>query len=259
MDELLYLAVSAAGVVTFWWRHRRRAGAARKRLPPHDEEIQVVLHVAAHEARARRQALRPEHLLLALVESESVSAAIRSAGGDPSAVEDRVFAALEGTGDQALLYTLRLDPAAAAIELASALARHHGRSAAPADLWFALMRPAVGVGDLVTDAGTDPTAVLFVLAHGAAERAAPDVGAGNADIELVLVNDDFSPQQLVVEVLREGLGLGEDEANRLMLAAHKEGRASLGRHPGARASRAAEAALSRARRHGYPLWIQLIP
>ncbi len=257
MEELLYLAVSAAGVVTFWWRHRRRA-AGRRQLPPHDEEFQVVLHVAAHEARARRQPLRPEHLLLAMVESESVSAAIHSAGGDPSAVEDRVFAALEGAADVALLYTLRLDPAAAAIDLASALARHHGRSATPADLWFALMRPGLGLGELVSAAGVDPTAVLFVLTHGAAERAAPDA-TGGADIELVLVNDDFSPQQLVVEVLREGLGMNEDEAHRLMLAAHSEGRASLGRHPGPRARQAAEATRSRARRHGYPLWIQLIP
>jgi len=256
MEELLYLAVSAAGVVTLWWRHRRR-GAGRKRLPAHDEEIQVILHVAAHEARARRQPMRPEHLLLALVESESVSAAIQSAGGEPSAVEDRVFAALEGAGDEALLYTIRLDPAAAAVELASALARHHGRSASTADLWFALMRPGLGLAELVSAAGVDPTAVLFVLAHGAAERPASDA-IDDADIELVLVNDDFSPQQLVVEVLCEGLGLPEDEAHRLMLAAHSEGRASLGRHPGERAQKAAEATRSRARRHGYPLWIQLI-
>jgi ATP-dependent Clp protease adaptor protein ClpS len=257
MEELLYLAVSAAGMVTLWWRHRRRAGAGRRRLPPHDEEIEVILHVAAHEARARRQPMRPEHLLLALVESESVSAAIQSSGGEPSAVEDRVFTALEGAGDEALLYTMRLDPAAAAIELAAALARHHGRSASSADLWFALMRPGLGLSELVSAAGVDPTAVLFVLAHGAAERAGLDA-TDDAEIELVLVNDDFSPQQLVVEVLREGLGLPEDEAHRLMLAAHSEGRASLGRHPGARARKTAEATRSRARRLGYPLWIQLI-
>ncbi|HKE20361.1 MAG TPA: ATP-dependent Clp protease adaptor ClpS [Kofleriaceae bacterium] len=257
MDDLIYFALSAAGAATFWWRYRRRAGAGPKSLPAaQDEELEIALHVAAHEARARGQPLLPQHLLLSLAQSEPVAGAIRRAGGDAGAVEDRVFAALDAVTDRTPAGALRTsDPAAAALAMAAAIARHHGRAVACADLWFALTRPPLGVAELLDAAGVDPTAVLFVLAHGDADGEP----AADGEVELILVNDDFSPQQLVVEVLRDALGLREDEATRLMLKTHHEGHASLGRHSGAHARRARQSASTLARRQGYPLWIRAVP
>jgi ATP-dependent Clp protease adaptor protein ClpS len=256
VDDLLYFALSAAGAATFWWRYRRRAGAQRSLPAAQDEELEIALHVAAHEARERGQPLLVEHLLLSLAQSESVSGAIGRAGGDASALEDRVSAALDSVSDRTPARAPRTsDRAAAALAMAAAIARHHGRSVACADLWFALTRPALGVAELVQAAGVDPTAVLFVLAHGEADGEPPSDG----EVELILVNDDFSPQQLVVDVLRDAFGLREDEATRLMLKTHHEGRASLGRHPGPHARRARQTATALARRHGYPLRIRAVP
>jgi ATP-dependent Clp protease adapter protein ClpS len=270
VDDLLYYAVSAAGAAAFWWRYRRRRSGPRASFAPRelsDEAMEIVMHVAGHEARARSQAILVEHLLLALVQSESVAAAIRSAGGDAEAVEDRVSAALDdaprATGP------LRVsDAAAAALSMTAGMAAHHGRQATCADLWFALLRPPRG-GELVAAAGVDPTAVLFVLAHGQAE---PELAASETrevpaspgqgeidDVEMVLVNDDFSPQELVVHVLRDQLGLRQEEATRLMLKTHHEGRASLGRYPAAHARKSAAAMIATARSRGYPLWIRLLP
>jgi ATP-dependent Clp protease adapter protein ClpS len=272
VDDLLYYAVSAAGAAVFWWRYRRRRAGSHPRLRPHelrDEEMEIVMHVAGHEAKARGQSILVEHLLLALVQSESVGGAIRSAGGDAEAVEDRVSAALDAA-PRAHGPLLVSDAAATALSMTAGMAAHHGRPATCADLWFALLRPPRG-GELVAAAGVDPTAVLFVLAHGVAERelAAPTTEPRELstsrgrdeidDVELVLVNDDFSPQELVVHVLRDELGLREDEATRLMLKTHNEGRASLGRYPTARARKAAAAMIAVARSRGYPLWIQLLP
>jgi ATP-dependent Clp protease adaptor protein ClpS len=273
VDDLLYYAVSAAGAAVFWWRYRRRRAGSHPRLPPHelrDEEMQIVTHVAGHEARARGQPILVEHLLLALVQSESVAGAIRTAGGDTEAVEDRVSAALDAAPRSSAPVLALSEAAAIALSMTAGMAAHHGRQATCADLWFALMRPPHG-GELVAAAGVDPTAVLFVLAHGVAERelaapateprelpASPGQGAID-DVELVLVNDDFSPQELVVRVLRDELGLRDDEATRLMLKTHHEGRASLGRYPSAHARKVVAAIIALARRRGYPLWIRLLP
>ena len=71
MEELLYVAVTAAGAATFWWRYRRRRGEPRRRaLLPHDEEVEIALHVAAHAARSRGQELSADHVLFALVHTK---------------------------------------------------------------------------------------------------------------------------------------------------------------------------------------------
>ena len=259
MEELLYAAITAAGAAAFWWRYRRRRGAPRPRgLLPHDEEVEIALHVAAHAARSRGQELSADHVLFALVQSEAVAGAIRGTGGDPARLEDALLAALD-PGDEATpsIARGRAEPAAAAVALALAIAQRNRRPASCADLWFALLRTTRGAGDQLERAGVDATAVMFALAHGIAESDLP--APQPDDVELVLVNDDFSPQELVVEVLRDGLGLPEPEATRLMLKTHHEGQASLGRRPRVHAQQTTRAAIARARQRGYPLWIRLVP
>jgi len=259
VEDLLYVAVSAAGAATFWWRFvRRRGPAARRAELAQDEELEIVLHVAGHAARSRGHELSADHLLFALLQSDPVAAAIRGTGGDVAALEDTVLAALDGgDADGPPREPGRADPAAAAVATALALAKHNRRLATCADLWFALSRAARGLGARLEAAGVDATSVLFALTHGIAER---DLPAPQPDeVELLLINDDFSPQELVVEVLRDGLGLPEAEATRLMLKTHHEGQASLGRRPGAHAHQTTRTALARARQRGYPLWIRLVP
>ena len=48
---------------------------------------------------------------------------------------------------------------------------------------------------------------------------------------VIMLNDDFTPMEFVVDVLTEVFGHGVEEANRIMLAVHNEGKAIAGTYP----------------------------
>jgi len=49
--------------------------------------------------------------------------------------------------------------------------------------------------------------------------------------QVVLLNDDYTPMEFVVAVLRRVFGKGEEEASRIMLKVHHEGRGVCGVYP----------------------------
>ena len=49
--------------------------------------------------------------------------------------------------------------------------------------------------------------------------------------QVVLLNDDYTPMEFVVNVLRRVFGKNEDEAARIMLKVHHEGRGVCGVYP----------------------------
>jgi ATP-dependent Clp protease adaptor protein ClpS len=252
-----YIAIVVAGFGAYWWRHlRTRPREAVSELFAPDAE--VALHVAVHEATSRRQRLSSLHVLYGLLQDEAVVAAIRTAGGDPDALEDRVLAALaalssDGGGEDG-------DPddddhGGGLAGRAAAVARHAGRRASCTDLWAALAgSPAAR---LIDDGKLDRGATLFALFHGGR---APDVALPDArDVLVVLRNDHYTTQQFVCSVLRDVFALPDDQAHAVMMATHTTGRAVIGRFAAAAARDRIELARALARAQAFPLWIGVEP
>ena len=69
---------------------------------------------------------------------------------------------------------------------------------------------------------------------------------------VVMLNDDFTTMEFVVEVLVDVFHKDELTAQALMINVHKNGQAVVGKYPYDIAATKVDAALSRARDHGYP-------
>ena len=70
--------------------------------------------------------------------------------------------------------------------------------------------------------------------------------------QVIMHNDDFTPMDFVVELLRDFFHKDEIEAVHLMMMVHESGRASVGTYPRDIAVSKVENATSRAREEGYP-------
>ncbi len=258
MADVGYIAIVVAGFGAYWWRHLRarpRESASELFTP----DAEVALHVAIHEATSRRQQLRSAHVLYGLLQDDTVVAAIRTAGGDPDALEDRVLAALtaladggdrddrDDRGDE--------DHGGDLAGRAAAIARHGGRRASCTDLWAALAgSPAAR---LIDDGKLDRGATLFALFHGGRP---PDIALPDSrDVLIVLRNDHYTTQQFVCSLLREVFALPDDRAHAIMLETHTAGRAVIGRFTATAARDRIAQARALARAEAFPLWIGVEP
>lgn len=70
--------------------------------------------------------------------------------------------------------------------------------------------------------------------------------------QVIMHNDDFTPMDFVVELLRTVFHKDEPEAVHLMLTVHESGRASVGEYPYDIAATKVRTATARAREKGYP-------
>ncbi len=244
------MAIVAAGMGALWWRHLRPP-AARALASVFDGDAEVALHVASHEARTRNEPLSSLHVLYGLIQDETIATAIRGGGGDVSALEDRVLAALDArphpdTGDDE-------DDGHRVYSYAASHAHHANRRAGVVDLW-AYLRVSDAAA-LLADA--EVARVLFWLCHGEATPLSDAIGT--ADVHVVLRNDDYTTQELVCEVLTDVFGLPSEEAIARMLETHTTGRAIAGRYRPAEARDKILEVRARARQRGFPLWIGLEP
>ncbi len=71
--------------------------------------------------------------------------------------------------------------------------------------------------------------------------------------KVMLVNDDFTPRDFVVRVLRAEFSLGEEQARRVMMTAHQRGVCVVGVFTKDVAETKATNATDLARKEGYPL------
>ena len=76
-------------------------------------------------------------------------------------------------------------------------------------------------------------------------------------LEVRVVNDDVTPMEFVVRVLESVFEKSRDEAIKIMLETHREGRAICGVFPEARARDLIGHALALAERAGHPLQFSL--
>ena len=70
---------------------------------------------------------------------------------------------------------------------------------------------------------------------------------------VVMLNDDFTPMDFVVEMLRIYFGKGEEEATVIMLSIHHQGRGICGVYPQDIACTKVDCVMSAAQRAQYPL------
>jgi ATP-dependent Clp protease adaptor protein ClpS len=71
--------------------------------------------------------------------------------------------------------------------------------------------------------------------------------------KVILLNDDFTPREFVVKVLRGVFRMSEDEAVAVMMAAHQQGAAVVAVYTREVAETKAEQGTEAGRREGYPL------
>jgi ATP-dependent Clp protease adaptor protein ClpS len=248
--EILGLLAASAGASYGWWKlqqHRER----RVFDIPRDPDLEVVLGVAQHEASSRgHMYLWPLHLLHGLAQDESFVAAIGRLDGDAAKLESYVGDELDKRaephdedqmhdGAQVVGYTL-------------AGARAHGRPATCVDLWARVARTDAGKAAAAA-AKVEPTALLFVLAHGMPQPSTdmPD----RTDVHVVVRNDDYTTREFVVEILRDVFDVPEADATTRMMQTHNEGRALVGRFKLAVARDKIAIARRKASEQGFPLWI----
>lgn len=74
---------------------------------------------------------------------------------------------------------------------------------------------------------------------------------------VVMLNDDYTPMEFVVDVLQQFFGMGREQATRIMLTVHTEGRAACGTYPRDIAETKAAQVNRYARDHQHPLLCEI--
>lgn len=248
MEAVIAILVGAASVA--WWRRIRKKPVALEDFL--DADAQVALHVAEHAQRSRNQAtLAAAHVLYGLIQDEAIGVAIRAAGGDPEALEDRVLVALDAPADHQRAITA---DAQALLTHAVGSAYSHQRKVSTTDLWAYLLRTDASA--LLSAGKLDGLTVLHILVHA---TQLPALTEGTGDVHVVLRNDDYTPQDFVTQLLTRVFELPEAEATTKMMATHTEGKALLVRLPVSVAHGKIRQAREMARAEHFPLWIAAEP
>jgi ATP-dependent Clp protease adaptor protein ClpS len=73
---------------------------------------------------------------------------------------------------------------------------------------------------------------------------------------VVMFNDDYTPMEFVVRILRTVFGMDDASATRTMMQIHHEGRSICGRYPRDIAETKVAEVVRMARSQGYPLFCQ---
>jgi len=104
----------------------------------------------------------------------------------------------------------------------------------------------------LTSVEVDASLLLHAYVHGTAPAELPAADT----LDVVLHDDDFSTMEIVVRVLTEHFGFGEDDARETMLDIHRNGRATIATLPRAEAADRVLAARATTSEHGMPLRIE---
>lgn len=249
--EAIVLLLGAFGATGALWslqaraRARESAQRAKQIATWLDEDMQVALALARHAASSRDQPFCPIHVLYALVQAEPIATALRALGGDVAAIERAIDEAIERVQKTA-------DPREAPQLLGTALgiARAHGREMTLVDTLNQIVHTPLGA--LLNAPPVSAAGLLFYLVHGITP---PDALAGETYVHVVVRNDDYTTQELVVAILHDAFELPIDRAQAVMRDAHERGRAIVGRFASAVAKAKIEAARRRAGDYASPLWL----
>lgn len=77
--------------------------------------------------------------------------------------------------------------------------------------------------------------------------------------KVILINDDYTPREFVVRVLKAEFGMNEDQANQVMVTAHTKGMCVVAVYTREVAETKAKRATDMAQNAGYPLMFSTEP
>jgi ATP-dependent Clp protease adaptor protein ClpS len=77
--------------------------------------------------------------------------------------------------------------------------------------------------------------------------------------KVMLLNDDYTPREFVVKVLRSVFGMSDDQAHRVMITAHTRGACVVAVYTKDVAETKAKEGTDLGRRAGYPLYFSTEP
>lgn len=254
MIEFLLLGGVPVGVWALERLRRKQYERAHKQfLATLDDDVQVALHVANHEAKTRNQPVSPLHLAYGLVQDENVQALIAKVGGDVDKLDAAIATALDGAPESDAMQA-----SYAVLAYVSQVAAHLERRATAGDLWARVSRyPAVAKA---FEAGGLPAhRLLFALVHGSDAPPPRLTAPVPPTVHVVLRNDDVTTFEFVRDMLRDVFELDDAATHQIAMTTHQEGRAVIGRYPPDLAATRVESARSRAREAGFPLWVGVEP
>jgi ATP-dependent Clp protease adapter protein ClpS len=229
--------------------------------PPgtYDRGASVALHLASNMCGeltiTPAAAMTPEVLLLALAQDDAVSAELTLNDAAVRELEATAFSSNEVAAD----FHGWGSRARGVLITAAESAGLHGGTIRRGDLLSALGGVSGLPHRLIADAGID----FDALRHDrpqvapAAREAGPDTPS-DATVWLVAVDDDATPMNFVVHLIRERFGHTQARAQHLMYVTHFYGRAKLATLSLGRARELADEVHEFARLAGHPFALQLL-
>ncbi|HEV2158560.1 ATP-dependent Clp protease adaptor ClpS [Bradyrhizobium sp.] len=198
-------------------------------LPPCSETFKRTLLRATATARAKgRTHPGPQDLLIALIEDEDASPVMQACGIDLTRLRRDVETAGATDPTTGLGHLLQLAFNEAQLSERAVVTG--------ADMLVELF--AEPVGRFLSAQGATRYDALVYLSHGIAKGAPADVEADRSavpDLEVVLLNDPYTPAEFVVFVLENVFGMSRERATAIVFATHARKRGSCGIFPRAEA------------------------
>ncbi|PDT89559.1 hypothetical protein CO669_15690 [Bradyrhizobium sp. Y36] len=220
-------------------------------LPPCSETLKRSLQRATLAARAQgRTRPGPQDLLIALTEDEDASPVMQACGIDLMRLRRDVEAAGATEPTTGLGHLLQL-----AFNEAQLSER---TMVTGADMLVELF--AEPVGRFLLAQGATRTDALVYLSHDTVKGAEVEAENGEAPyLEVVLLNDPYTPSEFVTFVLENVLGVGRERATAIMFSTHARKRGSCGVFPRAEAAALRDKIQSLAAARQHPLRCVLLP
>jgi ATP-dependent Clp protease adapter protein ClpS len=228
--------------------------------PTLEQSLQRASAIAREQSRARAT---PDDLLIALIDDIHASALMQALHIDCDRLHRDIAnhadrAADEPAGDPSEVskFSAGLDRV---LQLAISRVQSAGRATVTgSDVFVELFTQPVG--RFLLQQGVTHYDAVTQLSHGAPaeQTAAPDT-SGAARLEVFLLNDDYTPMEFVVWILEEVFGIGWDDATKIMLATHHNGRGSCGVFERAEATELAARVEKLAQEHRHPFRCLMLP
>jgi ATP-dependent Clp protease adapter protein ClpS len=226
--------------------------------------LEQALERAGANAREQSRAhATPEDLLITLIDDADASALMQALKVDCDRLRRDVTgyrdqANDEPAGDASELWKYTPD-LHRVLQIASTHVQSTGRAMVTgADILVELFTQPVG--RFLQQQGVTRYDAVVYLSHGtAAEAMASPEASDAARLEVFLLNDDYTPMEFVVWILEEVFGIGWDDATKIMLATHHNGRGSCGAFERAEATEHVARVNELAKEHRHPLRCLVLP
>jgi ATP-dependent Clp protease ATP-binding subunit ClpA len=228
--------------------------------PSLEQSLQRAGAIAREQGRAYTT---PEDLLIGLIDDVHASALMQALRIDCDRLRrdianhmDQATDQPQGDSSEVPKHTPELH---SVMQLAATHVQSAGRTAVTgADILVQLFTQPVG--HFLEQQGVTRYEAVTQLSHGAPAEAmaAPDT-SGAARLEVFLLNDDYTPMEFVVWILEEVFGIGRDDATKIMLATHHNGRGSCGAFARAEATERVVRVEKLANEHRHPLRCLMLP